>query len=268
MTKQVQTLSALLPLFTAVVLTISVSAQANTVATVNGKILTDEDLKSLVSTLPDRQKESMLNDKVMRAQLIQSLIDQELMVQEASAKKIEDSKEYKEALMGFKKQALSNLLVQKQLASKVTDASTLEYFNKNKNHYSTDQVHAQHILVSTAKEADAILEEAKKPGADFQAIAEKKSKDPSAKNNRGDVGFFSRETYDPAFADAAFTAKVGSIVGPVKTAFGYHVIKIVDRKVGKIPEFVEVEQKVKIDVQRDLLQKYLAELRKKASIKQ
>lgn len=169
---------------------------------------------------------------------------------------------------GFKKQALVNILVQKQLAPKITNDAVKTYYTKNKIRYSTDQVHAQHILVGTEKEAQEILAEVKKQGVDFQKIAENKSKDPSAKNNRGDVGYFSRDMFDPAFVDAAFTTKVGEIVGPVKSTFGYHVIKVVDRKIGKNPEFAEVEQKVRADLQRETLQGYVAGLKLKAKIKQ
>ncbi len=132
----------------------------------------------------------------------------------------------------------------------------------------TDQIHALHILLPSEQEAAAVLAEVKKPGADFQKIAESKSKDPSAKNNRGDLGFFTRDNLDPAFSDAAFATKVGDIAGPVKSAFGYHVIKVLDRKIGKSPEFAEVEQKVRMDFQRELLQNYVSALKSKAKIKQ
>ena len=102
----------------------------------------------------------------------------------------------------------------------------------------------------------------------FQKVAETKSKDPSAKNTRGDVGFFSRSMFDQAFTDAAFSASPGEIVGPVKTAFGFHVIKVIERKVGKIPEFAEIEQQVRSDYQREILKGYVADLRKKAKIKE
>ncbi len=252
----------------ALVLTFYSVAQAGTVATVNGKVITDEDLQALVVNLPEVQKGNLLKDPATRKQLVDNLIDQELMYQDAMAKKIENSKEYQTALSAFKKQALVNILVQKQLAPKITNDAVKNYYTKNRIRYSTDQVHAQHVLVGTEKEAQEVLAEVKKAGADFQKIAEAKSKDPSAKNNRGDLGYFSRDMFDPAFVDAAFTTKVGEIVGPVKSAFGYHVIKVVDRKIGKNPEFAEVEQKVRADLQRDTLQGYVAGLKVKAKIKQ
>jgi peptidyl-prolyl cis-trans isomerase C len=190
------------------------------------------------------------------------------MVQDATAKKVDSSKEFKDALNTMRKQALINALVQKQLSPKVTDAAVRAYYNKNKSKYSTDEVHAQHILLPTAKEAEEVLAEVKKPGVDFQKVAEARSKDPSAKNTRGDVGYFSRTMFDQAFTDAAFGANAGDIVGPVKTAFGWHIIKVVDRKVGKILDFAEVEQRVRADYQRELLKDYVYGLRKKSKIKE
>jgi peptidyl-prolyl cis-trans isomerase C len=247
---------------------LSLSAAAATVATVNGKAITDEDLSASVANLPQYQKDIALKDPNARRQLIQELVDQELMVQDATAKKVDSSKEFKDALNTMRKQALINALVQKQLSPKVTDAAVRAYYNKNKSKYSTDEVHAQHILLPTAKEAEEVLAEVKKPGVDFQKVAEARSKDPSAKNTRGDVGYFSRTMFDQAFTDAAFGANAGDIVGPVKTAFGWHIIKVVDRKVGKILDFAEVEQRVRADYQRELLKDYVYGLRKKSKIKE
>ena len=246
----------------------AVGAQANTLATVNGKVITDEDLNTLVSNLPLQQKEVLLKDPNTRQQLIENLVDQELMVQDATAKKLDSTKEYRDALTNFRRQAMVNILVKKELSPKVTEAAVKEYFNKNKMKYSGDQVHAQHILVTTEAEANQVLAEVNKPGADFQKIAETKSKDPSAKNNRGDLVYFGRDQLDPAFTNAAFSAKMGDVVGPIKSAFGYHVIKVIERKNGKTPEFVEVEQKVRTDVQRDMLENYVKNLKRKAKVKQ
>lgn len=244
------------------------AAHAANIATVNGKTLTDEDLKVLVSGLPQYQRDQALKDPNTRKQLIQDLVDQELMLQEATRENLDKSKEFNDALAILRKQTLVNTLVQKKLAPRVTEKGVTDYFNQHKARYSTDQVHAQHILLSSEAEARRVLAEVKKPGVDFQKVAETRSKDPSAKNTRGDVGFFSRTMFDQAFTDAAFSASVGDIVGPVKTAFGYHVIKVVERKVGKIPDFAEVEQTVRADFQRDILKNYVLDLRKKYKVKE
>jgi peptidyl-prolyl cis-trans isomerase C len=249
-------------------ITLSLSAGAATVATVNGKVITDEDLSSAVASLPQYQKDIAIKDPNARRQLIQDLVDQELMVQDATAKKVDNSKEFKDAFNSMRKQALVNALVQKQLSPQVSEAAVKAYYSKNKARYSTDEVHAQHILLGTQKEAEQVLAEVRKPGVDFQKVAEARSKDPSAKNTRGDVGFFSRTMFDQAFTEAAFSANAGDIVGPVKTAFGWHVIKVIDRKVGKVLDFAEVEQRVRSDYQRELLKNYVMDLRKKAKIKE
>jgi peptidyl-prolyl cis-trans isomerase C len=254
-----------LPVITALILVNTFSNAAN-VATVNGKGITDVELSRLVANVPERQRENILKDPTSRQQLINNLIDQEVLAQEAADKKIEQTKEFKDAYEAFRKQTLVTLLVQRQMTGRVTDAMAKEHYGKNKLKYSTDQVKAFHVLSSTEAEARAVLAEVKKPNVDFQSVAEKQSKDPTAKNNRGDVGFFTRDMFDAAFSNAAFSAKSGEIVGPIKTLYGYHIIKVIDRKVGKIPEFVEVEQRVRNDVQRDLLQSYVSTLRKKAKI--
>jgi len=243
------------------------SGAAN-LATVNGKVITDTDFQAVVSNLPVSQRELATKDQNVRKKIISDLVDQELMIQEANAEKVESSKAFQDAYLAFKKQALVNALVAKKLASKVTPQAVKDFYNKRKPSYSTDQIHAQHILVSTEKEAEEILAEVKKPGADFQKVAEARSKDPTAKNTRGDVGYFSRNMFDQTFTEAAFRTPVGEITGPVKTAFGYHVIKVVDRKIGKIPEFAEVEQEVRVDFQKELLKNYVLDLRKKAKIQE
>ncbi len=245
----------------------SMPVSAGVLASVNGKSITDEDFQALVAGLPMHQRELAQKDPATKKRIIQDLVDQELMVQEAAGEKLDASREFKDSLQLMRKQALVNLLVSKKLAPKVTEASVKDFYQRNKTRYSTDQVHAQHILLATQADADSVLAEAKR-GVDFQRLAEQRSKDPSAKTTRGDVGYFSRNMFDEAFTRAAFSAGIGEIVGPVKTSFGFHVIKVVDRKVGKTPEFVEVEQQVRSDVQRELLRNLVTELRRKAKIKE
>ena len=245
----------------------SMPVSAGVLASVNGKSITDEDFQALIAGLPMHQRDLAQKDPTTKKRIIQDLVDQELMVQEAAGEKLDSSREFKDALQVMRRQALVNLLVSKRLAPKVNEASVKEFYQRNKTRYSTDQVHAQHILLATQADAESVLAEAKR-GVDFQRLAELRSKDPSAKTTRGDVGYFSRNMFDESFTRAAFGAGIGDVVGPVKTSFGYHVIKVVDRKVGKTPDLVEVEQQVRADVQRDMLKNYVSELRRKAKIKE
>lgn len=244
---------------------ISLNVGAN-VAKVNDKVLTEADLKAAVSGVNEIQAESILKDPTSRRQVINSIIEQELLIQKAELEKLDKTPEYAVAFANFKKQFLVSAILEKNLKTQMTDKATREYFNKNKTRFSSDQVKAQHILVATEKEADAVLKQAKAKGADFQALAEKLSIDPSAKNNRGDLGYFTRDRMVPEFSDAAFHAKKDQIVGPIKTSFGWHVIKVVDLKPGKVPNYEEIELQVKNSYRQSLIESYVSELRKNAKI--
>jgi peptidyl-prolyl cis-trans isomerase C len=236
------------------------------IAKVNSKTLTEADLKAAVSGINEVQADTLLKDKTSRRQLVNSLIEQELLLQKAESDKLDQSADYKRAVENFRKQFLVSAILEKNLKTKLTDKAARDYYGKNKLKFSTDQVRAQHILVATEKEAQEMLKKAKEKDADFQALAEKSSKDPSAKNNRGDLGYFTRDRMVAEFAEAAFNGKPGQIVGPVKTTFGYHIIKVVDIKPGKVPGFEEVEMQVKNNLRQSLIEDYVGTLRKSAKI--
>ncbi|KGE16752.1 peptidylprolyl isomerase [Paenibacillus wynnii] len=128
---------------------------------------------------------------------------------------------------------------------KITDDEVKKYYEDNKATYDTvEQVRASHILVATQAEADAILKQLK-DGADFAALAQEKSTDTGSKDNGGDLDFFNREAMDPSFADAAFKLKVGETSGAVKSQFGFHIIKVTDRKEAHTSTFEEKKEEVR-----------------------
>jgi peptidylprolyl isomerase/peptidyl-prolyl cis-trans isomerase D len=122
----------------------------------------------------------------------------------------------------------------------VSDKEVLEYYNKNKEDFKTQEARQlNYVYFSTIptpadtariyQHAEEIKAEALE-GKDFDALADAESADPSVTNNHGDLGFFERKDMVPAFSDAAFAASPGNIVGPVKTQFGLHIIKVHDKK--------------------------------------
>ncbi len=112
----------------------------------------------------------------------------------------------------------------------VTDEDIKTYFNDNKATFNQEEeVQASHILVATKEEADAIVKQLKE-GADFAALAQEKSSDTGSKDKGGDLGFFKKGDMVTEFSDAAFALKVGETSGAVKSDYGYHVIKVTDRK--------------------------------------
>lgn len=122
------------------------------------------------------------------------------------------------------------------------------YYEQNKSQYAEEeQVRAAHILVNTKEEADAILAQLK-AGADFAAIAKEKSLDTQSKDNGGDLGYFGRGVMDPDFEKAAFALSVGQLSDPVKTAYGYHIIKVIDHKQERQYTLDEVKERVRQDL--------------------
>jgi parvulin-like peptidyl-prolyl isomerase len=126
----------------------------------------------------------------------------------------------------------------------ITDEESLDYFNKNKDiFFEPEKVHALHILVETEEEANNILNKLKEGIIDFAELAKEKSIDPSAQNG-GDLGFFARGQMVKEFEDAAFSLKPGEISDVVKTEFGYHIIKCIEKKEAHNPTFEEVKEQI------------------------
>jgi parvulin-like peptidyl-prolyl isomerase len=245
----------------------AVTAFAVDVAKVNGRIITDQDVKASLAGFNEGQRRQILKDLSTRREIVNNLVDQELLIQEAEKQKLDKDRDYETALKMFRRQYLTEKLLGKNVRPKITEASAKKYYDLNKRKYSTDKVQVQHILLSDEKTAIEVLKQAKAKDADFQKLAERHSKDPSAKNNRGDVGVITRDApFVDEFKNAAFDASQGEIVGPVKTQFGYHIIKVVDKKPGKVMGYDEVEMKVKADLQKEMVQNYVIQLKKGATL--
>ncbi len=245
----------------------SLSASASEIAKVNGKIISDADVKASLSSFNEGQRSKILSDSNTRREIISNLVDQELLIQEAEKQKLDKEKDYETALQAFRRQFLTDKVLAKNVRPKLTEAAAKKYYENYRKNYSTDKVSVQHILLSDEKTAMEVLKQSKVAGVDFQALAEKNSKDPSAKNNRGDIGVITRDApFVEAFKTAAFNAKQGDIVGPIKTQFGYHIIKVTDKKIGKVLGYEEVELRVKADLQKEFVQNYVTQLKKTSSI--
>jgi len=139
---------------------------------------------------------------------------------------------------------------------KVTDEEIKTFYEANKATYDTaEQVRASHILVETQAEAEAIIKQLKE-GADFAALAKEKSADTGSKDNGGDLDFFTREAMVPEFSDAAFKLKVGEVSGAVKSEYGYHIIKVTDRKEAHTSTLEEKKE----DVRKTLVTQKISEM--------
>lgn len=166
-----------------------------------------------------------------------------------------------------KNEVLLNELYKKEILgkSKVSESEINEQYQKTK-----EEIHAWHILVETEAQADSIYQQLK-GGADFAQLAKEKSIDPSARNNAGDLGFFGWGKMLPEFQEAAFKLKDGEISRPVKTMYGWHVIKLVERRTVEQPPLEKAKDMIRAKLERDRTQKrlreYFEELKKKVNFK-
>src|SRR6201997_5313380 len=193
------------------------------------------------------------------------LIDMKIVAKAAEAKKIEDRDDFKARLAFARNRLLmDNLLAAEGKAATTDDAMKKVYDDASKQISSEQEVHARHILVETEDEAKAIKAELTK-GADFAELAKKKSKDPGASDG-GDLGFFTKDQMVPEFSNVAFSLEPGKISDPVKSQFGWHIIKVEEKRNRKAPDFEQVKAQIETYVTRKAQADYVAKLRETAKV--
>jgi peptidyl-prolyl cis-trans isomerase C len=218
--------------------------------------LAEEELgPSLAQMDPATKKENVLS----------FLIDMKIVAKAAEAKKIEDRDDFKARLAFTRNRLLmDNLLSVEGKAATTDEAMKKVYEDASKQISGEQEVHARHILVETEDEAKAIEDELKK-GADFAELAKKKSKDPGASDG-GDLGFFTKDQMVPEFSSVAFALEPGKISDPVKSQFGWHIIKVEEKRNRKAPDFEQVKAQIETYVTRKAQADYVAKLRETAKI--
>ncbi|HAM53642.1 MAG TPA: hypothetical protein DCP92_24220 [Nitrospiraceae bacterium] len=149
--------------------------------------------------------------------------------------------------------------------AKVSDKEVKDYYDAHKSEFAANgKVRASHILVKTEDEANKIYDQLRK-GGDFAKIAREKSIDTASAKNGGDLGFFSRGQMVPEFEKVAFTLKKGEVSRPVKTPYGYHIIKVTDKQEGTVMDFDKVKdiltQKMTAEKQKELFDSYINTLK-------
>src|ERR1700736_120301 len=238
--------------------------EANPVlAKVNGSEIRQSDLAlaeeelgpSLAQMDPATKKENVLA----------FLIDMKIVAKAAEDKKVENSEDFKKRLSFSRNRLLmDSLLASEGKAATTDEAMKKVYEDASKQITGEQEVHARHILVETEDEAKAIEEELKK-GADFAELAKKKSKDPGASDG-GDLGFFTKDQMVPEFSAVAFALEPGKVSDPVKSQFGWHIIKVEEKRDRKPPDFAQVKAQIETYVTRKAQADYVAKLRETAKV--
>ena len=159
---------------------------------------------------------------------------------------------------------MDSLLATEGKAATTDEAMKKVYEEASKQITGEQEVHARHILVESEDDAKAVAAELKK-GADFAELAKKKSKDPGASDG-GDLGFFTKDQMVPEFSAVAFALEPGKISDPVKSQFGWHIIKVEEKRNRQAPAFEQVKPQIETYVTRKAQADYVAKLREAAKI--
>lgn len=246
------------------------------IARVNGTEIHQSDLalaeEDLGRDIPAGDEQSK------RDYLVNYLTDLILIAKDAEAKKIPDSTEFKQRLAFMRNKALMESVLAEESKTALTDAALHKiYDDATKQMGGESEVHARHILFRVANPNDqaasraaeakvkAVIERLKK-GEDFATIANALTEDPSGKQNGGDLGYFTHDQMVPEFSEVAFRLEKGQISDPIKTQFGWHVLKVEDKRTREAPPFDQVRDQIEQFATRKAQVDLVTKLRKDAKI--
>jgi peptidyl-prolyl cis-trans isomerase C len=232
-------------------------------AKVNGAEIRQSDMAIAEEELgPSLEK---MDPATRHENLLAFLIDMKIVSKAAEDKKVADGDEFKRRLAFARNRLLMDQLLANEGKAATTDEAMKKVYDDAAKQIAGEQeVRARHILVETEDEAKAVKAELDK-GADFAELAKKKSKDPGAADG-GDLGFFTKDQMVPEFSAVAFSLEPGKISDPVKSQFGWHIIKVEEKRNRKPPEFDQVKAQIEAYVTRKAQADYVAKLREGAKI--
>ncbi|MFC3674428.1 peptidylprolyl isomerase [Ferrovibrio xuzhouensis] len=235
------------------------------VGRVNGQPITRSEVIEFYSQLPSPMNQIPLEQ--IRSGIVNELAARKLIGIAAEKAKLDKDPAVKQQLEAAREQVLQHAYLEKKVRTEVTEATLkARYEQLLKSQPPEEEVHARHILVPTEADAKAALEEVKK-GADFAEVSKKRSTGPTAATG-GDLGFFTKEKMVPEFAEAAFKLQPGQVSEPVKTQFGWHIIKVEERRKAPPPTFEESRQQIFDMMSNEVVEKTVADLRKDAKIEE
>lgn len=228
-------------------------------AIVNGREVTDMDLQQNIARFP-RERQSYFSSEEGKRRLLDQVISYELIYNYAKDTNIDSDIEFKTQLENVEKEILTQYTINKVLSEiQVSDEEIKEYYENNENMFvGQETVRAKHILVETIDKASQIVDEIRE-GLSFEEAASKYSSCPS-KAQGGDLGQFTRGSMVPEFEEVAFKLNIGEVSEPVKTQFGYHLIKVEEKGEQTSKKFDEVEVEIRNNILQEKQNKKYMEL--------
>lgn len=210
------------------------------VARVDGAEITRDDVVVAIQGLPAEYQQIPI--ETLWEPMLNQVIDRKLVVAAAQAQGLEESEAYRDQMVMLGEQVLQQLYMQDVMSAEISDEELQATYETWAADYAAsgqgEQIHARHILVESEEEAQALVERLE-AGEDFATLAQEASTGPSGPDG-GDLGWFGHEEMVPEFADAAFALQAGEISGPVQSPFGWHVIKVEERRSAPVPGFEEM----------------------------
>jgi peptidyl-prolyl cis-trans isomerase C len=252
-------------LLIAMIAMVAVPAFAQNVATVNGKAIPASKVDQVVKQVVAQGKAT--DSPQLREAIKKDLIGREVLIQEADKQGVGTRPEVKNAIDNARQSIIINAMLADYVKKNpVKDADIKAEYDKVKAaNANRKEYHARHILVATEDEAKQIIAKLK-GGAKFEDLA-KASKDPGSAANGGDLGWAAPENFVPEFSKAMTSLNKGQVTDtPVKTQYGYHVIRLEESRNANIPPLEEVKQQVAESLQQRKLAEFRDNLMKKAKI--
>lgn len=238
-------------------------ALAKVLAKVDGVEITDEDMRLALEDVGPGLPQQ-LQGKARDGYLMDYLIDSKLVAKKAEAEKLADTPEFKKRLEFMREKALMETELSRIARTAATeDAIKKTYEEAKAKQKPEDEVRARHILVEKEDEARDVVKRLK-AGEDFAKVAKDVSKDPGSEG--GDLGWFSKERMVPEFSDAAFKLAPGQLSDPVKSQFGWHVIKVEEKRQKPFPTLEQVKDQVLRYVVQKAQSEVVLKLRESARI--
>ncbi|HRJ67794.1 MAG TPA: peptidylprolyl isomerase [Alphaproteobacteria bacterium] len=232
-------------------------------AVVNGDKILTKDVDKAIGMLGLKGKEA----QEVQGEVLNQIINEKLIEDAIIKANIEQNPEYTKRLDMLKLQLQRQVFLEEQIKDKITDKYVkAEYEKFAKQNKGKTEIRARHILVPSEQEALQVIKDLD-GGADFVELAKKRSSDTSSVRG-GDLGYFIKEEMVPEFSKEAFALKTGSYSKkPVKTQFGWHVVKVEDKRDRAVPKYEQVAEPIRQKLGNDAVRKMVEGLRKSADVK-
>ncbi len=242
------------------------------VAKIDGKPVHESEIREKIQNYIELNalgNEEMMSydklDKEVKEEIIRSVVVGDLIIQEAKQAKVNEELEYKKGLQLAENQLMQRVFIEKIVKKNLTEeklqAKYKEIVAEQANKY---EYKVSHILVKTEDEAKQIEKKLSK-GEDFAALAKEYSLDNN-KEDGGSLAYFSTGQMVPSFEQAVEKLKIGEISGPIKTDFGYHIIKLEDKRKAAVQSFDELKGKISEDISAQFIQEYIEQLKAKSKV--